>query len=94
MKLIAWIYIVIGVLIAAARNYFERLDNVRGVVSLLIAILVWPVVVFDVDVRIGDDNNGRNGSVLLPFGLLWWLARSRVARQRRQEPPTTRQASG
>jgi hypothetical protein len=77
MRLLALIYIVIGVLVAAARNYFERLDNVRGIISLLIAILVWPVVVFDIDVRIGRDGNGRNGSLLLPFSLMWSMARAR-----------------
>ncbi|HZA39385.1 MAG TPA: hypothetical protein VFA00_02035 [Actinomycetota bacterium] len=78
MRLLALIYIVIGVLVAAARNYFERLDSVRGIVSLLIAILVWPVVVFDIDVRIGRDGNGKNGSLLLPFGLMWSMARDQA----------------
>lgn len=83
MRLLALIYIVIGVLVAAARNYFERLDSVNGIVSLLIAILVWPVIVFDVDVRIGRDGNGRNNSVLLPFALMWFIVRGRVARSDR-----------
>jgi hypothetical protein len=82
MRLIALIYLVIGVLVAAARNYFERLDNVRGIVSLLIAILLWPLVVFDVDVRIGKDN-GNNGSVLLPWGMAWSLAWRRLTDLRR-----------
>jgi hypothetical protein len=83
MRLIALIYLVIGVLVAAARNYFERLDNVRGIVSLLIAILVWPVVVFDVDVRIGGDDKGSNGSVLLPLGMTWSMAWRQLASLRR-----------
>ena len=83
MRLLALIYVVIGVLVAAARNYFERLDSVRGIVSLLIAILVWPVIVFDVDVRIGDDGNGRNNGALLPLGLMWFIMRGLGARPRR-----------
>ena len=83
MRLLVLIYVVIGVLVAAARNYFERLDSVRGIVSLLIAILVWPVIVFDVDVRIGDDENGRNNGALLPFGLMWFIVRDLVARPAR-----------
>lgn len=77
MRLISIVYLVIGVLVAAARNYFERLDNIRGIVSLLIAIVVWPLVVFDIDVRIGrdDDEGGRN--FLLPFGFMWSIARAR-----------------
>jgi hypothetical protein len=83
MRLIALIYLVIGVLVAAVRNYFERLDNVRGIVSLLIAILVWPVVVFDVDVRIDGDDNGRDGGVLLPLGMTWSMAWRQLANLRR-----------
>jgi hypothetical protein len=79
MRLILIVYLVIGVVAAAARDYFEKLGSVRGIVSLIIAILLWPVVVFDVDVRIGDkDNGGRN--FLLPFGLMWSMATARGAR--------------
>lgn len=83
MRLIALIYLVIGVLVAAVRNYFERLDNVRGIVSLLIAILLWPVVVFDVDVRIGGDDNDRDGGVLFPLGMTWSMAWRQLANLRR-----------
>jgi hypothetical protein len=82
MRLLVLIYVVIGVLVAAARNYFERLDSVRGIVSLLIAILVWPVIVFDVDVRIGDENERNNGA-LLGIGLMWFSMRRLVARPNR-----------
>jgi 1-acyl-sn-glycerol-3-phosphate acyltransferase len=85
MRFIALIYLVIGVLVAAVRNYFERLDNVRGIVSLLIAILLWPVVVFDVDVRIGGDDNDRNGGALLPLAMTWRLAWRQLASLRRSK---------
>lgn len=83
MRLIAIIYLVIGVVVAAARNYFERLDSVKGIVSLLIAIVLWPIVVFDIDVRIGkDDNGGRGRGLLLPVGMMWTMAYAQFSRFR------------
>ena len=81
MRLIAIIYLVIGVVVAAARDYFERLGSVRGIVSLIIAIVLWPIVVFDIDVRIGDDNDngGRGQGLLLPIGMMWSMASSKLA---------------
>jgi hypothetical protein len=79
MRLILIVYLVIGVLVAAVRDYFERLDNIRGIVSLLIAIVLWPIVVFDVDVRIGKDDDGGGRDFLLPFGLMWSIATARGA---------------
>ena len=82
MRLILIVYLVIGVVVAAARDYFERLDSVQGLVSLIVAILLWPVVVFDVDVRIGrgDNGGGRGRDFLLPFGLMWSMVTARGAR--------------
>jgi hypothetical protein len=81
MRLILIAYLVIGVVVAAARDYFERLDSVQGLVSLLIAILLWPVVVFDVDVRIGrDDDGGRRRDFLIPLGFMWSILTARGAR--------------
>lgn len=79
MRLILIVYLVIGVLVAAARDYFERLDNIRGIVSLLIAIVLWPIVVFDIDVRIGKDDDGGGRDFLLPLGLMWSIATARGA---------------
>jgi hypothetical protein len=81
LRMILIIYLVIGVVVAAARDYFERLDSVRGIVSLIIAIVVWPIVVFDVDVRIGKDNDngggGGGGGFLLPLSFMWSMATAR-----------------
>jgi hypothetical protein len=79
MRLILIAYLVIGVLVAAARDYFERLDNIRGIVSLLIAIALWPIVLFDIDVRIGRDDDRGGRGFLLPFGLMWSIATARGA---------------
>jgi hypothetical protein len=76
-RIIAIVYLVIGVLVAAARDYFERLGSIKGIGSLLLAIVLWPLVLFDVDVRIGKDGDGGKKDILLPLGLMWSMTTAR-----------------
>ncbi len=46
------IWIVIGVLIAANKGFLGNLDSLSGILSALLAILVWPLVLFNVHVAI------------------------------------------
>jgi hypothetical protein len=47
---IAWI--VIGVIVAAAQDYFDSLDTAGRVVTAIAAILLWPLLLFGFDIRI------------------------------------------
>lgn len=51
------LYVVIGVIVAAANDYFDRLNKLRPILSALLAVLLWPLVLFGVDIRIGDIGN-------------------------------------
>jgi ABC-type anion transport system duplicated permease subunit len=46
------IWIVIGVVIAANRGFLGNLDSLSGILSALLAIVAWPLVLFDVHVAI------------------------------------------
>jgi membrane associated rhomboid family serine protease len=46
----AWI--VVGVVIAAIQDYFDRLDTAGGVASAVVAALLWPLLLLGFDVRI------------------------------------------
>ena len=46
------IYLVIGVLVASSYDYLERLGTIRAVVSAILAIVLWPLVLFDVNLHI------------------------------------------
>jgi hypothetical protein len=46
----AWI--VVGVVIAAVQDYFDRLDTAGGVASAVVAALLWPLLLLGFDVRI------------------------------------------
>jgi uncharacterized membrane protein len=47
---IAWV--VIGVVVAAANDYFDSLESTGRVLTAIAAILMWPILLFGYDVRI------------------------------------------
>ena len=42
------IYIIIGVIVAAGHHYFEHLDAVKPIASVVLAVLLWPLVLLGV----------------------------------------------
>ncbi len=46
------VYVVVGVIVAAAYDYFDKLDTAGRVLTLLAAILMWPILLFGFDIRI------------------------------------------
>ena len=46
------IYLAIGVFVAADNNYFKNVDDVEAVLSAILAIILWPLVLFDVNLHI------------------------------------------
>jgi hypothetical protein len=46
------IYVIVGAFVAGADNYFDRLGGLGRVVSALLAILLWPLLLFGVDFRV------------------------------------------
>jgi hypothetical protein len=46
------IYVIVGAFVAGADNYFDRLGSLGRVLSALLAILLWPLLLFGIDFRI------------------------------------------
>jgi hypothetical protein len=46
------IYVIIGAFVAGADNYFDHLGSVGRIVSALLAILLWPLLLFGIDFSI------------------------------------------
>jgi hypothetical protein len=44
------VYLVIGVVVAAINDYFDDLGTLRRVGEALIAIVIWPLLLFGVDI--------------------------------------------
>jgi len=46
------IYIIIGVVVAAGHHYFEDLDALKPIVSAVLAVLLWPLVLFGINLHL------------------------------------------
>ncbi len=61
------LYLLVGVLVATsvlgdAGNYFSGLSTIEELVELILAVLLWPLVLLDVGVSIGDIDIGGGDS--------------------------------
>ena len=46
------VYIVIGIVVAAVKDYFNDLDTLKALLEALIVILIWPLILLGVDINI------------------------------------------
>src|ERR687896_75450 len=68
-RLIGIIYLAIGVVVAASKDYFDGINNIEGVISAALGVVLWPLLLLDVNLRIGrldDDGGRRRGLVWVP----------------------------
>jgi hypothetical protein len=59
--LIIALYLIVGIIVAIAQGYFRNLGNVSSVLELLVAIVLWPLILFGVDINIGGVGDGNGG---------------------------------
>ncbi len=52
IPLLLIVYLVIGVVVAYAENYFENVERTRRLISAVLAVLLWPLVLLGFDVRV------------------------------------------
>ncbi len=53
-SLLTIIYVVIGIFVAIDNKYFKNVDDIEAVLSAVLAVLLWPLVLFDVNLMIGS----------------------------------------
>jgi hypothetical protein len=46
------VYLVVGVVVAAVNDYFDSLGTIGRVLTVILAVLVWPLLLLGFDVRI------------------------------------------
>jgi hypothetical protein len=51
-RVVVILYVVVGVIVAAQRDYFENLDTLKRIISAVLAVVLWPLVLLDVDLRL------------------------------------------
>jgi Mn2+/Fe2+ NRAMP family transporter len=64
-RLIVIIYVVIGVIIAANRDYFGDVSGFQDILSAILAVLLWPLIILGVDINIGKDGNKKDGALFV-----------------------------
>ena len=51
-SLVTAVYLLIGVVVANSHHYFRRIHGVKAGVSAALAVLLWPLVLFGVNLRL------------------------------------------
>lgn len=46
------IYFVLGLLVAVANNYFDHLTTFGRLISAILAVALWPLLLFGLDIRV------------------------------------------
>ena len=77
------VYLLVGGLIASNHHYFANVDGVNGIVSAVLAVVLWPLVLLDVNLHIGGGNKGNKSAAIAAL----WSIRGLVGRTPRQARP-------
>jgi len=46
------LWVVIGIFVAIDHKYFKHIDDIAAVLSAILAVLLWPLVLLDVNLHI------------------------------------------
>ena len=47
------IYVLVGVFVAVAYNYFDHLGTLGRLLSAVLAVILWPLLLLGLDIKIG-----------------------------------------
>ncbi len=51
-KIILVAYVIVGLIVANSHHYFAHLDGIKPIASAVLAVLLWPLVLFGVSLHI------------------------------------------
>ena len=51
-SIISFVYLVVGVIIAHSHKYFVHVANLKAIVSAALAVILWPLLLFGVNLHI------------------------------------------
>jgi hypothetical protein len=46
------IWLIVGIVVAASHHYLRHLHNIKPIVSLVLAIILWPLVLLGINLHI------------------------------------------
>jgi hypothetical protein len=47
------VYLIVGLVIAQTHHFFRHLGSIKAILSLVLAVLLWPLVLLGVDLHLG-----------------------------------------
>jgi hypothetical protein len=51
-RLLALVYLVVGVVVASTHDYLDDLETLKRILSAFLAIVLWPLVLLGISLRI------------------------------------------
>lgn len=51
-KIALVVYVVIGIVVASSHHYFAHVGGIKGIISAVLAVALWPLVLFGVSLHI------------------------------------------
>lgn len=57
--IIGIVYLVIGLVVASTHHYFSHLGSIQAIISAVLAVVLWPLVLFGVNLHIGHTGKGK-----------------------------------
>jgi hypothetical protein len=51
-SVISFVYLVVGVIVASSHRYFAHVANLKEVLSAALAVILWPLILFGVNLHI------------------------------------------
>jgi hypothetical protein len=72
------VYLLIGVLIANNHHYFANVHGLGGIVSAILAVILWPLILVGVDLHVGGKDKGGKAGVIGALPSVRALARRRT----------------
>lgn len=58
-SLLTLLYLIVGIVVAAENNYLKNIDDIEAVLSLILAVVLWPLVLLDVNLHINDSGKKK-----------------------------------
>ena len=56
-SLITILYLIVGIVVAAENDYLKNIDDIEALLSAILAVVLWPLVLLDVNLHI--NGNGK-----------------------------------
>jgi hypothetical protein len=51
-SLLSVIYLIVGLIVANSHHYFSHLDGIKPIASAVLAIVLWPLLLFGISLHI------------------------------------------